>query len=188
MPQTMGLQFGLDNNTGLGCIQRKFRWLLSINGVSATDAIQTLPPIKSARPSLSFKTMEVLHLNETVYFPSRPEWKPIPLTLIDMVKDNNPVIAWIKEIYDSSKAGSDPTPNAWGPSVGVTALSKTGFKRDATLSMLDGCGNIMEQWVYQNAWPESIEWGDLAMDSSDIVTVDISLRYDRAYIVNSSKT
>lgn len=161
------------------CFQRKFRWILQIDdisGVSTGTEITVLPPIKSARPSLSFKEMEVIGLNENIFYPVRPEWKPIPLTLIDLVKNKNPIFDWISIIYDAS-ANSTFNPVLNGP--------KGNFKKQANLFMLDGCGNTVEQWVYDNAYPQNIEWGELDMGESAIVTADLTLRYDRAYTLNS---
>ncbi len=152
------------------CMKRKFRWLLKINGVSGEGA-KVLQPEKSARPSLSFKEIEVQHLNETIYFPGKPEWKPINLTLYDVKLSSNPVFQWLQEQYDPCGEGvwKTPSPGLW--------------KKDrARLEMYDGCGNILETWAYDNVWPNAIEWGDLDMGNSDYVTVDITLRYDRAYL------
>ena len=44
----------------------------------------------------------------------------------------------------------------------------------------------MEQWQLDNCYPSSIEWGELDMGENDIVTVDMQLRYDRAYITACS--
>lgn len=166
MPQAMGLGFGLGSESV--CFKRKFRWLLKIDGISASGA-QSLPPDKSARPSLTFKEIEVQHLNETVYFPGKPEWKPISLVLFDLKRNRNPVFDWLKKQYNPCNGRwLPPTPNE--------------FKKTARLELYDGCGNIMETWVFENAWPNALEWGDLDMSNSEYVTVDLTLRYDRAYI------
>ena len=169
MAREMGFDLGLaGSNT---CFKRKFRWMLKLSNVSG-EGVDALPPLRSSRPSLSFKEMEVQHLNETIFYPSKPEWKPIPLSLYDIKqkKDSiNPVIEWIKSIYNA-KSGT------WEPSV------SSGFKRDCTLEMYDGCGNILETWKFENAWPQNIEFGELDMSSSDVMTMDLTLRYDRAYI------
>ena len=57
-----------------------------------------------------------------------------------------------------------------------------GFKKDrAVLELYDGCGNVIESWVMEAVWPTSIEFGELDMSMSEVVTVDVTLRYDRAY-------
>src|SRR5581483_11741300 len=69
---SMGLRFGLEND--FLAIKRKFRWLFKIPNISASG-INSLPPKSGARPSLQFKEAEVQHLNETVYYPMKPDWK-----------------------------------------------------------------------------------------------------------------
>ncbi len=165
----MGLQFGLENQST--CYKQKFRWLFKIYNISA-DGVDALPPSKASRPGLSFKTMEIQHLNETIYRPIKPEWKPINLTLYDLKKNKHPVFEWLKKQYDPQNDGAWQQPS--------TAF----IIPQATLEMLDGCGSIIETWALENVWPESIEFGELDMASSEYLTCELSLRYDRAYINN----
>lgn len=171
MPRNMGLDFGLESNF---CLKRKFRWLFRIPGVSA-DGINSLPPDKGARPSLSFKEIEVQHLNEVIYFPSKPDWKPINLTLYDLKKNSNPIVSWLNNLYN-------PQSGRWTIGFGGGPEFK---KPEAYLEMYDGCGEIMETWIFENIWPNNIEWGELDMADSNYVTIDLTLRYDRAYFVQS---
>jgi hypothetical protein len=166
--ERMGFDFGLEDPNL--CLKRKFRWLFRIPQVSSEGA-NTLPPEKGARPSLSFKEVEAQHLNEVIYFPGKPDWKPINLTLYDLKKNNNPIIEWLKQMYD-------PQSGAWKIGYGGGGQ----FKKDsATLEMYDGCGGIIESWTFENVWPNNIEWGELDMADSNYITVDLTLRYDRAY-------
>ena len=165
--QNMGFGLGLANPDT--CFKRKYRWLFIINGVSASG-VNSLAPSKSARPTLNFKEIEVQHLTETIYFPGKPEWKPVTLTLYDYKLNLNPVFEWLTKLYDPSK-GSQYTPSC------------NGFKeQQARLELYDGCGNVLEAWIFESVWPQAIEFGDLDMSSSEIVTCDLTLRYDRAYI------
>jgi len=152
------------------CWRRKFRWVMEINNVSGTPGAQVsvLPPQKSARPSLTFKEIEAQHMNETIYFPSKPDWKPISLVLYDVSTGMNPVMTWVRIAYDAQQG-------SWNPSCSGN------FKRRATLKLFDGCGKTIETWIYDNAWPQVAEFGDLEMSSSDVVVCELTLRYDRAY-------
>jgi len=162
----MGFDFGLEKSDL--CLSRKFRWLFKIPQISA-QGTNSLPPVKSARPSLTFKETQVEHLNETIYYPSKPEWKPITLSLYDVKKSEHPIYNWLKRMYDP-KEGKIKTP------------TDSEFMLTATLEMYDGCGQVMETWIYQECWPNAIEFGDLDMGSSEIVTCDLTLRYARAYL------
>ena len=170
--KTMGFDLGLSLSDT--CFKRKFRWMLFIDDISG-EGTYALPPLRSSRPSLSFKEMEAQHLNETIFFPSKPEWKPFTLSLYDINKKSNyvnPVIKWIKSIYDASSG-------SWSPNIS----SGSSFKKECRLEMLDGCGKTIETWIFDNAWPQNIEFGELDMSSSEVMTIDLTLRYDRAYIV-----
>lgn len=175
----------MGRNMGLGkigsdsiCMMRKFRWLFFIDGVS-DDGTTALPPDKGARPSLNFKEIEAQHLNETIYFAGKPDWKPITLTLFDLKTNGNPIFKWLKEQYEPCQ-----DKGTWKrPSVSDAG---GGWKRTARLEMYDGCGNVMERWVYRNIWPNNIEWGDLDMSNNDYVTVELTLRYDRAWAEDCS--
>lgn len=174
MGRNMGLDFGL-NGDGKFC-KRKFRYLFRIDGVVADSnaPMKTLPPIQSARPNLNFKEMQVNHLIEDVFYPAKPDWKPISLTLYDLKIDPHPVWEWIKEFYDP-KSGTLLSPNEkQGPT--------EGFIRKAILDLYDGCGELVESWVYEDAWPQAINFQTLDMGSSEIVTLDITIRYVRAYV------
>ena len=164
----MGFDFGLDRTDV--CYKRKFRWLLKIDGVSA-QGVDALPPSKAARPSMSFKESEVQHLTETLYYPSKPEWKPITLTIYDLKRNKHPVWEWLKLVYDPSAST-----NNW------QASGDGEFKKDAIIELYDGCGTTIERWTIENAWPQAVEFGELDMGANDVITADITLRYDRAYI------
>lgn len=169
----MGFDFGLSTQASSKACIRKFRWLLKIDNVSARGA-SCLPPSRSSRPSISFKETEINHINETIYFPTKPDWKPISLVLYDLQRDEHPVFAWLKSIYNVTERTAN-----WSPIV------DSNFLKTADLVMLDSIGNTIESWVYENVYPQSIEFGELDMGSSDIMTCNLTLRYARAYIVSN---
>lgn len=168
MGRSMGLPF--DANT---CFKRKNRWLLIIPDVS-DDGINVLAPSKGARPSVSFKEIEAQHLNETIYFPGKPDWKPITLTLYDVKKNQHPVFEWIRRVYDPENGD-------------YFGSLQNGFKiNEVNLELYDGCGEKIESWIFESVYASSVEFGDLDMTSSEILTCEITLRYDRAYVVYGS--
>lgn len=177
----MGLQFGLEPNQIRKTCLKKHRWLFIISGVSGdVSSLQSLPPSVASRPSLSFSEIEIKHLTENVFIPGKPDWKPIQLTLFDLTKNNNgvrfhPVFEWIKEIYDPAKIF-----DTWKPS--ADGFMTNDVTKNARLEMYDGCGNIVETWIFENVWPQAVDFGSLEMSNNEIVTCDLTLRYARAYI------
>jgi len=183
----MGLQFGLETNSfendpsrrtvAKTCL-RRFRWLFKIDGISA-QGVNALPPSQAARPSLSFNEIEARHITENMYYPGRPDWRPINLVLYDVVKTNgdgarfHPVFDWMEKIYVPEKDASYKT-------------ASEGLIKECDLEMLSGCGEVVERWIFENVWPQAIDFGTLDMANAEIVTCDLTLRYARAYIVKGS--
>lgn len=168
----MGRYMSFDFGLGLShtCHKRKFRWLLKIPEISASG-VNSLPPLKSARPTLNFKEMQVEHLTETIYYPSKPDWKPITLVLFDIKKPIcHPVFDWIQRQYN-------PCDGKW-----YKPFENGVFKLTANLELYDGSGNVIETWIYENIWPQSVNFDDLDMSDSGYLTAELTLRYDRAYI------
>ena len=142
--RTMGLDFGLEGISRT--CKRKNRWLFYIPNVSAGNSdvdISTLPPVKSARPYLTFQEMQAKHLNEDIYYPAKPDWKPVPLVLYDLVKNNNPIFDWIKLCYDPS-----PQMGTWVPSTGNENIQAL-VTQEARLDCYDGCGELIESRDYE---------------------------------------
>jgi len=166
MARNMGLDFGLESQST--CVKRRFRWLFKIPDVSASGT-NSLPPDKGARPSMSYKELQVEHLNETVFYPGKPDWKPINLVLFDLKKNPHPVFKWLQRVYNPCDGSYKPSGNPQ-------------FKKTATLELYDGCGNLLEEWRFENVWPQNVEFGELDMGNAEYVTCDITLRYDRAFL------
>lgn len=170
MPRPMGIPFASAH------FKRKNRWRFVVRGVIDMENFQSpvLPPIKSARPNISLKEIAIEHLIETITIPGKPEWTPLEVTLYDLQCNKNPMFTWLKKLYEPER----------GIYKYLVAPGDLGFKvPQADLELVDGCGETLETWRYEGLWPQKIDWGDLDMGSSDVVTVDVSFRYDRAYYV-----
>jgi hypothetical protein len=172
MPGNMGLQFGLDNPNTI--YKQKFRWLFMIPNISA-QGTSALPPSRAARPTVSFKELEVQHVSETIYYPGKPEYKPFNLTLYDLGCGTSPVMDWIKRLWDAQTGNYKFIINPGNN-------DNTNLKLQGILQMLTPCGDCIEKWTFDNCWPQSVDFQELDMGSSDVLMADITLRYDRAYV------
>lgn len=168
----MGLDFGLESNTT--CFKTKFRWLFKIPYICAYG-ITSLPPVKSARPQVSFKEIQAEHINETIYYPGKPDWKPLNLVVYDLKRNMHPIFSWLQLLYNPNNDLANYSP----------PIDK-GFILKGELELYDPCGQVIESWIYDNIWPQTIDFGELAMGTSEIVTCDLTLRYARAYLNDQS--
>jgi hypothetical protein len=181
-------------NMGIGfasqvLFKRQNRFIMYIPDITHTVTGQraiskALVEEKSARPNISFKEIEVPHLIETIYFAGRPDWKPLKVTLYD-VSNGNPAWDWIKANYavDSNNGQVSVQYKGSLSSISNTLSLQTSsnFKRTIQIFMLDGCGNAIEAWTYMNAFPTDVEFGETDMTGNDVMKVNLTLRYDRAY-------
>jgi hypothetical protein len=164
MATKMGLTWFQD-----AVFKRKFRWLFFIDEI-VDDGVKALAPQKGSRPSISFKEVALEHLTETINFPTKPEWKTFQLTLFDAKCKFWPVWEkWLVKFYDPENGGFTPVIDA-------------SYKKKATLEMYDGCGKVLEKWTFENAYPSEIDFDTLDMDDNGIVYINLTLRYDRAYL------
>lgn len=171
---SMGLSHGLQLDTLNPKIKR--RWLFSIPGIVLGSA-PALPPKRAARPGIQMKEYEFQHIHESVWFPLKGEWKTINLTLYDIRCKRNIVFDWLLRIYTPNSEELKFNP-ALQPIRGNSSFKVPLCK----LELYDGCGEILECWNFENVYPSDINWGELDMESNDLVLVDLTLRYDRAYM------
>ncbi len=174
----MGIDMGMHPLLAKGGDKRKFRWLFSIQPYVGAE-VSMLPPSKSARPNVSFKEYQAEHMHETIYFPGKVEWQNVELSLYDIKCTDSPIYDWMKLIYDPDPAANN-NKGFYGPSLAVDP-GGIQYKTTAAVTLYNGCGVALEQWIYQNAFPAKIDWGDLDMTSNELTTVDLTLRFDRAY-------
>lgn len=159
--------------------KRQNRFIMYIPGITHTVTGQraiskVMVEEKSSRPNISFKEIEVPHLIETIYFAGRPDWKPLKVTLYDVANDN-PAWDWVKANYAVDSNNNQVSVQYKG------SLAGSNFKRTIQIFMLDGCGNAIEAWTYMNAFPTDVEFGETDMTGNDVMKVNLTLRYDRAY-------
>lgn len=159
--------------------KRPFRHIFSIQGIIGhpeLDGLNCKLNEKSARPNISFKEIDVQHLGQTITFPGKITFEPITITVWDTMPgggtrdaSSNPIWKWLNSWYDFYNG---------------VYKSAVGFKKTANIKLYDGCGNLIEKWVYENAFPLSVNFGELDMNSGqEVLTIEMQLKYDRAYLV-----
>ena len=184
------IKMGMFNPSAV--FKRPFRFLFTINnivGLPAQDSLYVKPPLKTQRPSLSFKELPFEHLSETIYMPGKAEWKPIPLTVYDIAgyREGNTCKNIRNSVYDWIMTFYRPYAGEYGFAA-EGANQPLGIKRPAYLSMYDGGGKMQEQWFFENAWCQDVSFNDVDMAGTEVMLIDLTLRYDRAYLLNPDGT
>jgi hypothetical protein len=167
---TIGGQGGGPNNVVE--TRRKHRWIFQTLADGAFQGgREALLILQSAsRPHVTFEEPEMHHNQEKAYFAGKHAWEPITLVWYDGEQSpdvSSEVYTWI----DSGVLSSFGSANVNPPNQ---------YKKDSTLQMLDGAGAPTETWNILGCWPQDVNWGDLDYTNTEIQTIEVTMRYDRA--------
>jgi len=172
MPGFMINKFGADVGDGVAHTtetRRKHRWYFeSIAGGLLPSPILLLLK-EAARPQFTFDEAVMEHNQETAYFAGKQKWAEVKLVWYDAEQPNNvseTMWQWIDSVV------------TFGGNLPVKIPGT--YKKDAFIVMIKGDGSVNERWAMYGCWPKDVNWQSLDYGSSDIQTVEVSMRYDRA--------
>lgn len=153
--------------------KRKHRWIFKVLWDNTNDLLTTAVYLQSAqRPHAVVEEAVMHHDQEQAYFAGKYHWEPISLVFYDMgaspnasVNSSNEIWNWFNQVINVSQATVSP-PNI--------------YKKESELAMTDGAGGAAEEWKLRNSWPIDINWNDLDYTNTEIQTIDVSLKFERA--------
>ena len=157
--------------TGLGATMRPVNWepihvnrfVFEIEGVDSflVKAASVLPKV-----TLGEKEIDWINLKRYVVS-SKPKFDAVSLTLYNPINPSGAqqVMEWVRLHWESL--------------TGRMGYSDF-YKRDATLKLLDGPGNVISKIEYTGCFITDANFGSTQLDYSgeDILTIELNLRFD----------
>jgi hypothetical protein len=149
------------------------------------------------RPQLEIGETEINFLNAVTWIPGKGRWQPMSVSYYDVTHaEMANLYTWIGHVYNFQfYHGGEIVGGGGLGGVGAAAANsnanhlpqseKEGYAAKGILKVLDGCGNDLEHWELTDCWPQSINWGDLGYENSDECTIDLTVRYSRAKLINT---
>lgn len=144
--------------------KRQFRWVAAIDGIDAFT-------LKTAtRPQLAFEDTVIDYINTRFYYPGKATYEPISLTTLDPLVPSaaQKWTEWMRLVYEAN-------------------TGRMGYKAFLTktwnLRLLDPVGAVAEEWEIVNAWPQSVNFGELDYSVSDAAVITATIRYDFANLL-----
>lgn len=151
-------------------IRRRHRWVMNVlqRGDRQFSEAELLVLLSASRPAFEYAKPEMHHNQEVAYFAGKSKWEPISLKWYDA--EQNPDVsgglyAWLESVSNIVTANVNP------PSF---------YKRNASMSMLNGGGDPTETWFICNAWPSNVNWGEVDYSQTELATIEATMTYDRA--------
>jgi len=126
--------------------------------------------VKAAnRPTIQFETVTLDHINVKRKLKGKGEWQDITITLYDPIVPSGAqaVMEWIRLGHESI-TGRD----------GYADF----YKKDIDFYLLGSVGDKIEQWKLKGAFISQANFGDLAFDSNEPATIELTLSYDYAIL------
>ena len=141
----------------------KNRYIMEIDGIQSY-LIKT-----AARPSITFETITLDHINIKRKLQGKGEWQDITITLYDPIVPSGAqaVMEWIRLGHESI--------------TGRRGYADF-YKKDITFYMLGPVGDKVEQWTLKGAFIVSADFGGLDFASNDVAEITLSLAYDHAVL------
>jgi hypothetical protein len=161
---------------------RSHRFRFEILGnAELSQGIWQAYPLRCSRPSVEIDEITIHNGPDQIYRPGKVKWSPIQLTF-----------------YEIAEPGEDLTPSAiftmWAENTINLQNSTIGKPRptpgqrrlhfDAILDMLDGRGDVLWSYSLYNCWPTKVSPANISYDESNILTTEITLRFDKANELN----
>lgn len=168
MPRNMGIgRLGSPNLI----FKHKYRWTMRIDNVCDGRGGKTSIPehfVKlAARPNWSHEEVELNFLNARDWIPGKQTYETITVTYRDVATaDNLPLFNWLAAVFEYP----DPVTLRMGSTRGD-------YVGRGIITMYDGCGQELEQWVLDNMWPQAVNFGELDYATSEEATIELTLRY-----------
>jgi hypothetical protein len=141
----------------------KNRFVMQIDGIDSYL-------VKAAqRPTITFEKVTLDHINVKRQLKGKGEWQDMTITLYDPIVPSGAqkVMEWVRLSHESI-TGRD----------GYADF----YKKDLDFYMLGPVGDKIEQWKIKGAFILSANFGDVAFDSNEPATIELTLAMDYAIL------
>jgi hypothetical protein len=147
--------------------KKQHQFILSIDGPGV--AIPSYLIKASGKPQLTQGEVTLDHINVQRYVKGKSTWNALSITLYDAIVPSGAqaVMDWVLQHHESH-TGRDGY--------------STYYKKTLTLQQLSPLGEIIEEWKLYGAFITDSNWGTLDWGTEDVVTIELSLRYDWAQL------
>jgi hypothetical protein len=123
----------------------------------------------SAKPSIANGEIALDHINVQRYVKGRSVWNTITVSVYDAIVPSGAqaVIDWIR-LHHESATGRD----------GYSSF----YKKEIKLRQLSPLGEVIEEWILKGAYIVDANFGSLDWSSEEVVMIEMTLRYDWAFL------
>lgn len=151
------------------------RWRVTFANLGGGTDSQPLSmqAISITKPKLTFAKIELHRYNSISYIAGKHSWDPLNLVLEDDVSSTASTVLEAQLQKQQWLIGAE---GQWLAAAGEASL----YKFVTYLDQLDGNDQMIERWTIEGCWFEAVNYGTLAYNTGDAVTIEATLTFDHA--------
>jgi len=129
---------------------------------------------KVEKPSFSVSSNKYRLINHQINVPGIIQWNPVTLEIVDVGKTVDNLLSQLTAFgYDPRGLTKD---KGIDKSLGLKEIGQI------RIEQLDGAGEALETWRLEGAFITELRFGSLDYSSDEIVTLNLTITYDYAYL------
>jgi|TARA_Y100001963_G_scaffold86897_1_gene120127 hypothetical protein len=167
--------------------KRQHKWLVYLHNSNIPSYVAR----KVDKPSFSINEQQHKYFGHTFKYPGQVTWDDITMTLVDPIDPN--VSDKLQEVLINSgyrtpdnrtnnalyTVSKDSSVKALGPIVRIEQ-----YGTQPGLGAASGEPYLIEAWQVFNPWIKDVKFGELTYEDDGIVTVDLTIAFDWAKLVD----
>jgi hypothetical protein len=156
--------------------KRQFRFVLQLG------AFEQYVITKVNRPSFEVGESEHNYINHKFYYPGRVTWNDVSFSLVDAVQpDTTGILMKMLMASGYRFPNNADTTRTISKAEAVNAIGTCMIKvLGSGVGSTDNHGEVIETWSFRNPWIKSVTMGDLDYSGDEILSMDVSMKYDWA--------
>ena len=142
---------------------------------------------KVNRPSFEVGESEHNYINHKFYYPGRVTWNDVTFSMVDAVNPDSTGILMkmlMASGYRFPNFSSTTRTISKAEAVGAVSTCVIQVLGTGAPDLLEGQqgaqAEVLESWTLKNPWVKSVSMGELDYSTDDILSMDITLKYDWA--------
>jgi len=131
---------------------------------------------KVDKPSFSVASSKYRLINHEINVPGIVSWNPITIEIVDVGKT-------VTNLLDQFKSFGY-SPNELDSDKGLAKTKGLDEIGNIRIEQISGDGEVLETWKLEGAFITEIRFGSLDYSTDEIVTLNLTITYDYAYLEN----
>lgn len=164
---------GVGSNILMPRQKNRFRVTFANMGGGVDSTPVSMQVVQATRPKLSYEKIDLHRYTQKAMIAGKYSFEPMQITLQDDVKGTATAVVEAQHQKQQWIMGAE---GQWLGAAGEASL----YKFVTYLDIMDGKDQVTETWTMEGCWIENADYGEMAYDSAEPVTIALTISFDIA--------